>query len=402
MEFGPIFRTMRRNPFRFGLIVVEVGLTLAIVVNCVGMILQARQELARPSGFDDQNLLRVGSTPFAKEFRDDNYLEQSIQADLALLRGLPGVVAATNTPLLPWQGGGSSSTLKQAGTEKEPIRTQTYGGDEQTLGTLGVSIISGRNFTKADVVIDPNATVTPIIVSKAYADLVFPDGDAVGKSLQGTRADRTYPIVGVFDPFYNPYAWDIGNYATFFATTSGSYNFGTPYLVRVAPGRMAEVTKAIEERMLALNNGRNVIVRTVDDVKQGFQSAKAVLIWSLNGVIVLLVFVTALGIVGLTSFSVTERTRQIGTRRALGARRADILRYFLLENWILTSTGIALGLIGAYGLNFAMVSLTDGTPLDWRLLAVGMALLWSTGLASALGPALRATKIPPAIATRNV
>jgi putative ABC transport system permease protein len=393
---------MRRNPFRFGLIVMEVALTLAIVVNCVGMIVKAREELARPSGFDDDNLMRVGSVPFAKDFRDDNYLEQSIQADLELLRSLPGVVAATNTNLLPWQGGGSSGELKPAGTDKQPIRTQTYGGDEQTLDALGVSIIAGRNFTKADVVIDPNATVLPIIISKAYADLVFPGEDAVGKTLQGSRADRTYPIVGVFDPFYNPYAWNIGNYATFFASTVGSYNFGTPYLVRVAPGSLSEVSKAIEERMLALNNGRNIQVRTVEEVKEGFQSAKAVVIWSLNSVIVLLVFVTALGIVGLTSFSVTERTRQIGTRRALGARRADILRYFLLENWILTTTGIGLGLIGAFGLNIALVNLTDGAPLDWMLLASGMALLWGTGLASALGPSLRATRIPPAVATRNV
>jgi len=401
MEFGPILRTMRRNPFRFGLIVVEVALTLAIVVNCVGMIVKAREELGRPSGFDDQNLLRVQSTPFSKDFRDTNYLEQSIQADLTLLRGLPGVVAATNTPLLPWQGGGSSGLLKPINTEKELLRTQTYGGDEQTIDTLGVSIISGRNFTHADVVIDPNATTLPIMVSKAYADLHYPGGDAVGKTLQGASG-RSYPIVGVFDPFYNPYAWDIGHYATFFASTTGSYAFGVSYLVRVAPGQLAAVSKAVEERMIALNNGRNVDVRTVAEVKQGFQSAASVMKYSLNAVIVCLLFVTALGIVGLTSFSVTERTRQIGTRRALGARRADILRYFLLENWILTSTGIALGLIGAYGLNMALVSLTDGTPLNWKLLVAGMGLLWCTGLASALGPALRATRIPPAIATRNV
>jgi len=401
MEFGPILRAMRRNPFRFGLIVLEVGFTLAIVVNCVGMILDARKELGRPSGFDDHNLLVVDSLPFAKEFQDDNYLDQTILEDLGLLRGLPGVRAATNTRLRPWQGGGSSGMFKPMGTERELLRTQTYGGDEGTLDTLGVSVIAGRNFTREDVVTDPNATVFPVLISKAYADLMFPDGDAVGKTLEGVRPGSVLPVVGVFDPFYNPYAWEIGTYATFFAGTSGSPQ-GVRYLVRAQPGRMDEVSKAIEERMLALNNGRNVTVESIEEVKSDFQSGMAIMVLSLNVVIVLLVFVTALGIVGLTSFSVTERTRQIGTRRALGARRADILRYFLLENLMVTSMGVALGLLGAYGLNIALVSFMDGERLAWWLPMIGMALLWATGLAAALGPALRAMKIPPAIATRNV
>src|SRR5262249_51591588 len=245
MEFGPIVRSMKRSPFRFGLIVVEVALTLAIVVNCVGMIVTAREELGRASGFDDDHLLYVASTPFSKEFMDDNYLEQSIQEDLRLLRGLPGVVDATNTALCPWQGGGSSGTLRPVDSDKQMLRTQTYGGDEGTMQTLGVHIVAGRDFTHDDVVIDPNATMFPILISKDYADLWFPKGDAVGQTLQGGRKERTYPIVGVFDPFYNPYAWNIGRYATFFATTSGSNASGVRYLVRVKPGEVKNVSKAL-------------------------------------------------------------------------------------------------------------------------------------------------------------
>ena len=84
-------------------------------------------------------------------------------------------------------------------------------------------------------------------------------------------------------------------------------------------------------------------MRTLLEVKEGFQAGQKLLLGVLTGVIVLLVFVTSLGIIGLTSFSVAERTRQIGTRRALGAQRADILRYFLLENWLVTTLGLASG-----------------------------------------------------------
>jgi putative ABC transport system permease protein len=119
-------------------------------------------------------------------------------------------------------------------------------------------------------------------------------------------------------------------------------------------------------------------------------------------VVVLLVLVTSLGIVGLTSFSVTERTRQIGTRRALGARRRDVLGHFLAENWLLTTLGIVIGVGLAFAVNVGLVSGVEGAKLRWPLLAVGVVGLWAAGLLATLAPALRASRISPAIATRNV
>ena len=116
----------------------------------------------------------------------------------------------------------------------------------------------------------------------------------------------------------------------------------------------------------------------------------------------LLLFITSLGIVGLTVFSVAERTRQIGTRRALGAQRGDILRYFLLENWIVTTLGLALGVLLAFGLNVALVSRVSGPKMQPGLVAAGVLLLWIAGLAATFLPALRGARVAPAIATRNV
>jgi putative ABC transport system permease protein len=112
--------------------------------------------------------------------------------------------------------------------------------------------------------------------------------------------------------------------------------------------------------------------------------------------------VTALGTIGLTSFSVAERRRQIGTRRTLGATKGAIVRHFLLENWLIVTSGAALGLALAYALNYGLVTWIQGTRLDLGMLAAGVAALWVLGILSALGPALRAAAVPPAIATRNV
>ncbi len=173
----------------------------------------------------------------------------------------------------------------------------------------------------------------------------------------------------------------------FYPTTSRGLPFGSPYLVRTAPGQKEAVAAAIEKKLLATNNGRNVRTRTVTDIKRQFQGQSSFLVTVLSALIVLLVFVTSLGIVGLTVFSVTERTRQIGTRRALGAQRGDILRYFLLENWIVTTIGLAVGSLLAYGLNVFLVSKVSGAKMDPLLVLGGVLLLWIAGLAATFLPA---------------
>lgn len=122
----------------------------------------------------------------------------------------------------------------------------------------------------------------------------------------------------------------------------------------------------------------------------------------LVSVMVLLALVTALGIVGLTAFSVTERTRQIGTRRALGAGRWAILRYFLIENWMVTGFGLALGSALTFGLNVLLVGVAGAPKVGGELVAAAMIGLWLLGQVAALAPALRATRVAPVAATRTI
>jgi putative ABC transport system permease protein len=403
MPFGPIFRAMTRNRARFFLIVAEVALTLAIVANCVSLIRASKAELAKESGFDDANLLYVRSRPFAEAFREDKYLQDAVEADARALRAMPGVRAATNTYFLPWQGGGSSTEVRRGDGR---YRTQIYSGDLKFFDTLGVRLLEGRNFTpeeyetySADDL--PPGTVTPVVISQRLADLVYPEGGALGKVLDESDGKPAYRVVGIFGPFYNPYGWPIGDYAVIYPSRTGSFN-GTSFLVRAQPGQATALIPEIEKNLLAGNNGRNVEVQAIPDIRQQYDSRDRAVVFALNAVMFLLVFVTALGIVGITSFSVAERQRQIGTRRALGASQGDILRHFLLENWMITSIGAVLGLVLAYALNFGLINLVEGAKLDGWILAAGVGLLWATGLAAALGPALRAARIAPAIATRNV
>jgi putative ABC transport system permease protein len=122
----------------------------------------------------------------------------------------------------------------------------------------------------------------------------------------------------------------------------------------------------------------------------------------LGVVIFCLLTITALGIVGMASFWVAQRTRQIGTRRALGATKLDILRYFQTENFIITTMGLVGGAILAYGFSLYLMKEYQSPRLPWFYVPVGFVCLWILGQLAVLGPALRASRVPPAIATRSV
>ena len=124
--------------------------------------------------------------------------------------------------------------------------------------------------------------------------------------------------------------------------------------------------------------------------------------WLLVAVIVALLVVTALGIVGLASFWVAQRTKQIGVRRALGATRGQILRYFQTENFLLATIGIVLGMLMAYGINQLLMERYELPRLPALYLPVGALALWMLGQIAVFGPARRAAAVPPAVATRSV
>jgi putative ABC transport system permease protein len=114
-----------------------------------------------------------------------------------------------------------------------------------------------------------------------------------------------------------------------------------------------------------------------------------------------LLIVTAFGIVGLASFWVQQRTRMIGVRRALGASRRQILGYFQTENFLLTSIGIVIGMVGAYGINQVLMTYYELPRLPWVCLPIGAVLLWALGQIAVLGPARRAAALPPVVVMRG-
>jgi putative ABC transport system permease protein len=122
----------------------------------------------------------------------------------------------------------------------------------------------------------------------------------------------------------------------------------------------------------------------------------------LDIVISLLIGLTALVIVGLSSFHVSQRTKQIGTRRALGAKRRDIIKQFMLENLIITTTGATLGAVLTVAIAYWLEVSFSLPRLDWSYLPIGIVSLWVISTIAVIEPARRAASVPPAVATRSV
>ena len=398
MHLGPILRSLLRSKARAILAIGMTALTFAIVVNCLQMILAARAETQKRSGFDEENLVSVLTTPYDRRFEDDDYMRQVIREDMALLRVQPGVVAVTQTHLRPWIGGGSSWESKPDGSEAGFQRMQIYPGGPDLARTLGVEIVEGRAFTEEEV--DTGGDNSPsVILSKALADLYWPDESAVGKVLEFPDPEYRPVVVGVIDPFYNPYGWPIEEYVVFQARYRGSYDWGFRYLVRLESEAMANVA-FLEEVLASKGDGRIITSSTVPEHRQRYFAQKQALIDSLGLIIVLMVIVTSIGIFGMTYFNVAHRTKQIGTRRALGATRRDILAHFLTENGVVSCAGLAIGLCLALGLNIMLVSEAGAARLGVPILIAGGVAIALVSLLAALVPAARGTRVAPVVATR--
>lgn len=404
MEFGPILRSLLNNRTRFWLILIEVALTLAIVVNCTSIFIDKQQSFRAPTGMDVENILAITTEPFGDDFASEGYVENLSTLDLEKLRGHNSVIDATPSHFFPLSGSGSSTSRKRAGSEIDPSEVCYFTVDDHAIKTLGVKLVAGRNFDQAEVEAarDNDGAPVNVIITKAFADRVFPDGDAIGSQLSNRQNEVTETIIGVIDRMTGPWPNSSVGDRTMLKPGISADEREMNYLVRAKPGTIDILYTELEELMVSVENDRIVTVRTLSEIKLRYfrRTLMAMKIWA--AVIVLMIIVTSLGIVGLTSFSVTQRTREIGTRRALGATRAAILRYFLLENWLITTTGLAFGTVLTIILNYFLTEYADAPKIDWFLIAGGAAVMWATGLLAALIPALRATTVTPEIATRTV
>lgn len=401
MEIRPILSAMLRNKTGAILVALQIAITLAVVTNAVFIINQRLEKIGRPSGMDTDNLIFVQSFGFAPGYNHHN----TVREDLDLLRAHPGVITATPINNVPLSGGGSSTSYRTKPGEDQPDEPGNYYEvDEQGIDGLGVKLVAGRNFSH-DIVryaTGPSSEFVPeVIITRAMAKAMFDTEDVVGRKVYDSLG-QSATIVGVIDKMLGAWVnWDKLPNVVFHPLVAEGPQ--ARYAVRTQPGQRARVMKEIETELGESNRTRVITwVRDHDYYIQRSYKADTRMAVLLGSAIALLVTMTALGIVGLASFTVNARVKQIGTRRAVGARRVDILRYFMLENWVLTTMGVVVGAVLAFVFSYWLSSAFELPKLNPLYVVIGVVAMWLIGQLAVLVPAQRAASIPPAIATRTV
>lgn len=401
MDIKPLLSSLRRSPTGAILVALQIALALAIVVNSMYIIVQRLERMNRDPGLDVANLFYVAFVPSDDRFKG----EATMREDLAVLRGLPGVVDATTVNAIPLSGGGSSTSIFTEPNEKgRRGDTNYFEVDEHGLETFGVRLAAGRDLD-ATAVTKPerNTSFSPpeILVTRDVAGELFPDGSALGKTVY-SGTSQPIRIVGIIETMHGSWpTWDkVGNVSLFPVIADETV---ARYMVRAQPGQRDAAMQAAEDALNRIDNGRVILkVRSLEYVAASSYADDRAMTLYMVTVIALLLGIAALGIFGLASFNVSTRTKQIGTRRAVGARRSDILRYFLAENWLITSVGVAVGCVLALLLGYWLSTTFELPRLKLYYLVLGVVVLWTVSVLAALRPARRASQVSPAIATRTV
>ncbi len=410
LPLQPILASLRHHRLTTTLLMLQVALTCAIVCNVAFMVVNRWSEVHIDSGVDEASLSVLDSQGVKA---DANPWVHHAE-DLAALRGIPGVTSAVAVDTLPLGGSesstgacGSSEALEAAikanslDGQSTCVQFATLAGSSGELAALGLKLIAGRDFLPEDY---KTGDISTAIISRELAKRLYPGAQALGKSLYN-GSDTPVRIVGIVDTLLRPYLRDAGiNQFTMLWPQLPNGNNVT-YLLRSAPrdservleGAVAVLNKVNPQRIIPAKS-----VRTYTQMRDTYFQRDTTMIGLLLASAMGLFFVTALGIAGLANFWVQQRTRQIGIRRAIGATRGDILHYFQIENFLIVSGGIVLGMVMACGLNLLLMQHYELPRLPLYYLSIGALVLWGLGQLAVLGPALRAAAVPPVVATRSI
>ncbi len=403
LNLGPICSSFMRNRIGALLVIFQVAIALAVLANSAWIVYQRVEALSKPTGLDDANLFVISTAAFNDHFQ----YQASLQEDLGYLRGLPGVVAAAPTDAAPFSQTGFATDIWTNPTQSgPPHELNAFSMDEQGLIALGGHLRAGREF-RADE-IRPALTqrssefVPEVLITQAAADVLFPGENALGRTIFDS-VGQPAAVIGIMDNLIGslPHGVRTGYQVALFPRLPEARSL--IYLVRTVPGQRDQLLASAQAH-LAHSNADRVLkyARPVEQFKRRLQLADRNMEIFLITAVAFVLTTTCLGISGLVVFNVSTRTRQIGTRRALGARQRDILQYFMVENGLLTTAGLLVGCVLTLAVSVWLSRQYHVPKLNLYFLLGSVPILWLVGQFAAWIPARRATLVEPSVATRTL
>ena len=384
-----------KNAARSILIATEIALSLVLLVGA-GLMMKSFGRLTRVDpGFNSDRLLvfNIGLPISAAPARQSAFYEQVVER----LRSMPGVQEAGAVSRLPLAGGNSSRSFGVPGG------SQAYSADVRVctpdyFHTMGIPLLKGRNFSAHD----ESSSLPVAIINQATAANAFPGQDPIGKYLTNFGPNNaTLQIVGV-----------VGNVRHVALERAARPEIYTPLTQSQWPSMFVAVRSAMPNPLTLVPSAQSAVwsidrnvplanPRTMQDVLAHSVLRRKFAMLLLSIFAGLAMALAAIGLYGVISYSVAQRTKEIGIRMALGGQRADMLRLVLRQSGMLVLIGILIGVPLALGTTRLLSTMLYGvgaTDLMTYLLVV--ALLGAATLFASIIPAFRATKVDPMVALR--
>lgn len=404
MNIKALFKSLLLRKFTTGLLILQLAITLGLLVNSTILAFDTKGKVSQSTGLDNDNILIISSQPTSGNYRDLDYFRSIASQDIAKLSQLPGVNSVSVMNQLPVASRGMLSNIYDV-DNPEQEKTDKYLKDikyiitqEHLAQAMGLTLLEGRFLIKDDQLDFGSEETRNIVITESLKRALYGDDSAIGQETNNGF------IVGVVKDIILDPTFPSDKQYGLFANTIMEYIFvGRFYVLNVEPHQMAKVRSQVSETILGVQAERDIFrVFTMQEHLNRFyrdDKGLADLFLLLCG---LMLFITAISSYAYSQFHISRQQKYIGIRRALGARKKDILYYVLTENWLVYGLGCLLGVMVAFGFNILLSQYISLSKPDIVLFLLAIGVIFISGTVATWFPAVRTSNIPPVIATKTV
>jgi putative ABC transport system permease protein len=404
MDIKPIFLGLKQNKFMALLMITQIAFTMGVLSSSVLVASETLREWNKPSGIPHEDIIRI-----SPEFFDDTQdIGRSLSNDITRVKDIPRVINVAPSNAVPFTAENMIDVYLATEEDAQGYKTVIFESDEQIFDVFQLALIEGRMINASDV-IKGEREQTPqnaseVMISEDMAKVLFAEESAIGKTIWLEKNADPVKVIGIYSNFMTGERLN-GRGKSYQSIIRPQVKWSQVqqphYLIRVEQGTAVTLLEDIievfyQERGRYINSSE-LLKRTQKRMYDG-RGSRALTFLVLS---VVLLIITGLGITGLTAFQVTQKRKQIGTRRALGAKKSDIMRYFITENSILTLIGLVIGVVVTLSITFELSEQAGQNFFNMGILLMTALSLWLVNTLAVWFPAKRAANIAPAIVTRG-
>ena len=384
------------------LVVGEIAISL-ILLSGAGLLLRSMLRLINvDKGFNSDHVITMTVEPSPIRYSDPRKEITYLQQITDKLNAMPGVQSAGMLHTLPLTGSNTNGGVKIEGRQGEPPNADKQYVGGKYFEALRIPLLKGRFFSDGDTPDSPKV----VIINQAFARQFFPGEDPIGKRIDVAWGDPGWSqIIAVVGDVKQGSLGEKVRPSTFvlYAQSSSIMKYLSVSVVVRGSQDPLSMVKTIRAGIQQIDPNQPVSdIRTMDDVVSESLAPQRAPTWLFGAFSAIALFLAAIGIYGVLSYFVVQRSQEIGVRIALGAQRSSVLGLILRQGGRLIGIGVALGIVGAFFAARALTTFLFGIkPTDLPTFISVAVLLAVLGLVACAVPALRATRVDPLVALRN-